>query len=223
MIFIMSLVFILIFISLGSYISMKVIYSKYNKVKIKSKLSGFEVSRAIMDSHDLNNVYITETREFLFSKYDFGRKVVRLVKNVFNGETITSTAISSLESSYAILDKKNNNIYNLRKKITPIINLLLILSYIIILIGFLFGHMNTLLSGIIIDYLILIIYILTYSVEIECKKIALKELVSNKIVNKKEIIEIEKVLKVALLTNFASIFFPLVEVLKKIIDFGKSN
>ena len=223
MIFIMSLVFILIFISLGSYISMKVIYSKYNKVKIKSKLSGFEVSRTIMDSHNLNNVYITETREFLFSKYDFGRKVVRLVKNVFNGETITSTAISSLESSYAILDKKNNNIYNLRKKITPIINLLLILSYIIILIGFLFGHMNTLLSGIIIDYLILIIYILTYSVEIECKKIALKELVSNKIVNKKEIIEIEKVLKVALLTNFASIFFPLVEVLKKIIDFGKSN
>jgi len=214
---------VLILLSFGSYVYIEITYNKYQKNKIKSNLSGFEISRNILDNYDLNNVYITETNEYLFSKYDFNRKVVRFVKNVFNGENITSTAISSFETSYAILDKKNDKLYELRKKIMPIINILLISSYIIILIGLLFGHMNTLLSGVIIAYLILIFYILTYNIEKKVKKIALKELITNRIITKKERANIEKVLNVASLNNIASVIFPLAELLKKIIDFGKSN
>ena len=223
MLLIISLVFVLILLSFGSYVYIEITYNKYQKNKIKSNLSGFEISRNILDNYDLNNVYITETNEYLFSKYDFNRKVVRFVKNVFNGENITSTAISSFETSYAILDKKNDKLYELRKKIMPIINILLISSYIIILIGLLFGHMNTLLSGVIIAYLILIFYILTYNIEKKVKKIALKELITNRIITKKERANIEKVLNVASLNNIASVIFPLAELLKKIIDFGKSN
>lgn len=224
MVFEVLLILVLLFISLGTYIYIEIGCNKYKKIKMKSHLSGFEVSRKILDSYDLNNIYITETKEFLFSKYDPDRKVIRLVKSVFDGENITSCAISSIESGYAILDnKKNNSIYNIRKKINSFINVLLITSYIIILIGILFGHSNTLMSGIIIDYVILLYYAFTFNVEKEVKAIVIKELASNKIVIKKELIYIEKLSKIIVLKNVASIILPIIELIKKIIDFGKSN
>lgn len=225
MLIIIALVLILICISLGTYIYINVTYNKYKKIKIKSNLSGFEVSRKIIDNYDLNNVYITETKEYFISQYDSNRKVIRLVTNVFDGDNLVSTGISAVESGYAIIDKNNNNnnIYNIRKIVDPFIKILLITSYIIIVIGILFGHMNTLISGVSIDYLILIFYILTYSVEKEAKKNAIKELAINKIVTKKELSYVEKIINATILSNIASIIFPIVELIKKIIEFGKSN
>ena len=223
MIIAVSLVLVLLLVSLGTYIYTEVTYNKFKKIKIKSNLSGFEVSRNILDNYDLNNVYITETSEYLFSRYDSDRKVIRLVKDVFNAENLTSTGISSIEAGYAVLDKKNNKMYSFRKKIVPFVNLLLFASYIIILIGIIFGHINTLLSGIIIDYLILFFYIATYSIDKEAEKIATEELIKNKIITKKELINVQKILKVTTFNNIVSIIFPIVELIKKIVEFGKSN
>ena len=69
MIFEVLLILVLLFISLGTYIYIELECNKYKKVKVKSNLSGFEVSRKLLDSYDLNNIYITETKEFLQSKY----------------------------------------------------------------------------------------------------------------------------------------------------------
>ena len=103
------------------------------------------------------------------------------------------------------------------------INVLLIFSYIIILVGIFFGHSNTLMSGIIIDYVILLYYVFTFNVEKEIKKIVIKNLISNKIVTKKELIHIERLSKIIVLKNIASIILPIIELIKKIINFGKSN
>lgn len=224
MIFEVLLILVLLFISLGTYIYIELECNKYKKVKVKSNLSGFEVSRKLLDSYDLNNIYITETKEFLQSKYDPDRKVVRLIKSIFDDDSITSCVISSIESGYAVLDnKKNNSIYNFRKKMNSFINVLLIFSYIIILVGIFFGHSNTLMSGIIIDYVILLYYVFTINVEKEIKKIVIKNLISNKIVTKKELIHIERLSKIIVLKNIASIILPIIELIKKIINFGKSN
>ena len=214
---------LLLIITLGFYLYIEFTYNKYKSTKIKSNLSGFEIARKMIDNYDLNNVYITETNETLFSRYDASRKVIRLRKEVFNDESLTSCAVSAMEAAHCIQDKKNNKLLKFRNNIYPFLNILLLTGYLITIIGFLFGHKNTLLVGVSIEYLLLLFHLCTYSIEKEAKKIALIELVGDSIINKKETKRIEKLLNVTAFSNFASIIFPVVQLIKKLIDFGKSN
>ena len=204
-------------------IKIKIAYKKYKTIDIKKMISGFEVSRKIIDSYDLNNVYITESRINIFSYYDSNRKVIRLVKGVFNDTSITSCAIASTISAYAILDKKNDELYNIRKKITPFLNLLLYVGYIIIASGLLFGHMGTLLVGTCIEFLVLLFHAFTFKIEKSAKEIARNELIKNSIVNKKELEKIEEVLNANSIICFASLVFPIAELIKRIVEYGNSN
>ena len=216
------LLFILL-ISLIFYIYINVTYKKYNKYKLKSNLSGFEVSRKIIDGYDLNNVYITESRTQIISRYDMNRKVIRLTEKVFNDEKIVSCAISSFEAAHAILDKKNDQMFIIREKLLSFISFLLIASYLITLFGCFFGHVNTIIAGLSIIDSILLFHLIFYKVDSRAAKIALIELVNNDIIHKSETKKIEELLKVTSYTSFASIFFPIVELIKKIIAFGDSN
>ena len=128
-----------------------------------------------------------------------------------------------MEAAHCIQDKKGNKLYNIRKSVMPFLNILMLTGYIIIIIGLLFGHMNTLLTGVFIEYLILLFHVCTYSIEREAKKIAIVELVGNSIIDKKEIKHIEELLNATAFTYLSSIIFPIVELIKKIIYFGRSN
>ena len=144
---VIAVLLLILSISIGFYIYIKVTYNKYKKIKIKSNLSGFEVSRKIIDNYDLNNIYITESNNQLISRYDSNRKVIRLTNKVFNNESIVSCAISSIEASHAILDKKNDKLFKIKESLVPIVNILLIAGYLITLIGCFFGHVNTIIIG----------------------------------------------------------------------------
>ena len=216
------LLFILL-ISLIFYIYIQITYKKYKKNNLKSGLSGFEVSRKIIDGYDLNNIYITESRTQLISKYDMNRKVIRLTDKVFNDDSLVSCAISSLEATHAIQDKKNNKMFIIRERLIPFIGYLLIAGYLITVFGCFFGHVNTIIAGLSIIDFVLLFHLIFYKVDLSASKIALIELVKNKIINKNEMKKMEELLKVTSYTSFASVFFPIVELVKKIIAFGDSD
>ncbi len=221
----MDIIFIsvLILITLGSYIYIEIVYKKYNNIDIKKLKSGFEVSREILDNHNLNNIYITESRDILFSHYDSNRKVIRLAKGVFNDTSIASCAISAMTSGYALQDKKKDKLYLFRVKFENFINFILYIGYIIILVGTLFGHMHTVLTGVALEYVVLIYYFSTYSLEKKVEAIALDELIDNKIVSKNEINKVKELLKATSLLYIASLVFPIAWLFKFIVDFGNSN
>ncbi len=210
-------------ISIGFYIYIRLTYNKYKKIKTKNDLSGFEVSRKIIDNYDLNNIYITESKMQLISRYDSNRKVIRLTNKIFNDNSIVSCAISSIEASHAILDKKNDQMFHIKEKINPVANILLVLGYIITIIGCFFGHVNTIVLGLSLIDLLLLYNVIFYKVEKKSIAISMVELIDNKIITKSEIKKIEELLKVSSFTSFASIIFPVVELIKKILIFGDSN
>lgn len=214
---------LLLAITLGIYIFMNVKIKKYKNEDIKALMSGFEVSRKIIDGYDLNNVYITESRDALFSHYDPERKVIRLLKGVFNDTSISSCAIASLTAANTIQDKKKDSLYLFRKKMIPFLDILLYFSYIVIACGTLFGRIDIILIGIIIDYLIIFFHMATYKIELEAVEIAKQELERNKIVTKKEAQKVYEVLRAISLTYIASIMFPIAKLVKLIIDYGNSN
>ncbi len=214
---------ILLLITLGSYIYIESKCHKYKKIVLRSKMTGFEVAREIIDNHGMNNTYITEIRGGLISYYDPTRKVIRLKKGVFNNTSIVSCGISSMVAANAIEEKRNNKLVKLRDNVTPILNIILYLSYIIIAIGGIFGHIKTTLVGIGLDYIILLFHIFTIGIEKKAKKIAYKELVDSKIICTKEKGKIEEILNCLTYKNIACIILPIVQLVKEIISFGNSN
>ena len=99
----------------------------------------------------------------------------------------------------------------------------MIVGYLITIIGCFFGHVNTIIVGLSLIDIVLLFHIIFYNVEKKAIGIALVELVDNKIIVKGEIKKIEALLKATSYTYFASIIFPIVEIIKKVLVFGDSN
>ncbi len=218
-IFIVVVALIIIFIF--SYVFLT--YRKYKKIKITLDLSGFDVARKIIDEYDLNNVYITESKDIFFSRYVYARKVIRLSDEVFNDSSISSISIAARSACYAVKDKKKDKIFYIKFTLENFIKMVLICGYIILIVGTLFGHMNTIYLGMGLITFVLLYYLLLLNSENNISFMALNELVDKKVITKKEGKMTEKVLKVLSLTDIASIFFPLALLMRKIIDFGKSS
>ncbi len=213
---VVTLIIILIF----SYVFST--YKKYKKVRVSSDLSGFDVARKIIDEYDLNNVYITESRDIFFSRYMYARKVIRLSNEIFNDSSLSSISIAARSACYAIKDKKKDKLFHIKFNLENYINVLLILGYMVLIIGALFGHMNTIYLGIGVITFVLLYYLLLLNAENIVSSMALNELIDKKIIAKKEAKTVGKILKIFSLTDIASIFFPIAILIRKIIDFGKS-
>ena len=217
------LVVILLTVTICSYCYVVKVFKKYNKIDAKSLLSGFEVSRKIIDRFDLSNIYITESRIAMFGNYDFKRKVIRLSKSYFNNTSLTSCVVSAKESVKAIQDKLKSKSYIFMSNAKPICDFICYVGYLIIAIGLLFGHIRTLRIGMGFELLVIIFYLLTFSIEKNNCNFALEQLIDNKIITKNEVGKVKELLNASMYINFASIIFPIVELLKRIIEFGDSS
>ena len=106
---ILLLIAFLITLAAQGYITSS--YNKYKKVLSKKNISGFEVARMILDSHGLENIYVTETNGILQDHYDPTRKTIKLSNDIFHGTSIASCAVASHEVGHAIQDKENYSIH----------------------------------------------------------------------------------------------------------------
>ncbi len=216
-------IIVLIAVPLLSWLLIKIKNNKYKNKDIKKLMSGFEVARSIMDNYDLNNIYITESRESIISNYDPYRKVVRLKRGVFNDTSLTSCAISAKEAAHAILDKKKHKLFTIRKKINNFLLTLLLVGYLIIAFGSIFGHFQTIYVGVGLEYVVLLFHLFTLKIETDASKLAINELEKEKIVNKKELEIIKEILNANNYINLASIIYPIILFFKKVVEFGDSN
>ena len=97
------LYFLGILITVGAQIYIKVSYNKYKKESTKSNMTGFEVARKILDANGLKDVHVVETPGNLTDHYDPQRKVVRLSKEIFNGQLLIKK-YDATEGLHAIVD-----------------------------------------------------------------------------------------------------------------------
>ena len=198
-------------------------YKKYSKVEAKSKLTGFEVARAILDKHGLNDMYITEISGTMTDCYDSSRKVVKLSKNVFHGTSIASLAIAAHECGHAIQDKENYGFLRFRETMLPLVSFSSKGGYIAILVGLIFNLLMLLLIGIVLELIILIFQLVTLPVEFDASNRAKKELYSEKFVTKEEGGKVDTMLKAAAYTYVAGVISNVLELLRLIFIFGSND
>ena len=189
-------------------------YHAYRRIRSKKGLTGQEVARIILDQHGLQDIYVTEVTGVLSDHYDPNRKVVRLSKDVFHGDSIASVSIAAHEVGHAIQHKEGYTMIKIRGAIFPFVSFASKFGYIAIFIGFIFNFLELAWAGIGLLLVILLFQLITLPVEFDASKRALTELESNQVLNANEIDGSRDMLKVAAMTYVAGVAATILEILR---------
>lgn len=198
-------------------------YSRYKKVDVKKKKTGFEVARDILDQNGLKDVLVLETAGELSDHYDPSKKVVKLSRDIYHGSSIASASVAAHECGHAVQDKEGYKFLVFRNKIVPLVNFSSKAGYIAIMIGLLFSLINLVWIGIALEVVILFFQLVTLPVEFDASRRALANLEKMSIVDKDEWAGSKKMLTSAALTYVAGVFSTILELLRLILIIGNRN
>lgn len=176
----MELLLIILIISLPliSQLYITVTYKKTSNIEFRSDTTGYDVARNILDKNGLNNILVVETNGTLTDHYDPTRKVIKLSKDIYHGNSVASASVAAHEVGHAIQDKEGYTFLKIRHAIFPVVSFLDRISYIVIFLGFLLEYMNLIYFGIFAVGAGILFQIITLPVEINASKRAIKELKS---------------------------------------------
>lgn len=192
-------------------------YKKYKKVKTTKGLSGQEIARAILDNNGLKDIYIVETKGELSDHYDPTRKVVRLSKEIFHGDTIAAAAVAAHECGHAIQDKEGYIFMKIRSFLVPVVNLITYIGYVVAFISIFAGITGYLKISILIILAALLFQLVTLPVEFDASKRANEELLKLNLVSNDEVTKTKNMLSAAALTYVASFISTLLNLLRLVI------
>lgn len=208
---------------LGSQLLVSGSYSKYKKIKNKANISGFDVAREILDKNGLNDIHIVETNGNLTDHYDPSRKVVRLSRDIFHGNSIASMAVAAHECGHALQDKDGYKFMRIRAALVPTVNISTKAGYIALVIGLLFSSKDLALFGVALLAVMLLFQLVTLPVEFNASNRAKKELNKMEKVSGKEEDGVSKMLLAAALTYVASVINEALQIFRLLLIASNSN
>ena len=195
-------------------------YSKYKKQENSKGLSGFEVARKILDANGLDDIYVVETNGNLTDHYDPSRKVIKLSKDIFHGNTIAAASVAAHECGHAIQDKDSYTFMRIRSFLVPLVNLVSSFSWIVIIIGLFTEMFNIFVFGIGLISVTLVFQLVTLPVEFDASKRAKEELVKLNLIDDGENVGVKKMLDAAAMTYVASVLTSMLEILRLVLIFN---
>ena len=216
-----SITFIAFLITTIAQIFVNSTYRKYLNDKTERKMTGAEAARELLDRNDLHNVKVVEISGYLTDHYDPSKKEVRLSKNNYRGTSISSVSVACHECGHAIQDKVGYVFMRIRASLIPVVNFSSYAGYIAIVLGMIFGSLNLIWIGIILEIAILVFQLVTLPVEIDASKRALKQLDYSHFFNSNELKKGKNVLIAAAMTYVASVASTLLEIFRLILLFGR--
>ena len=212
-----GLVIIAFIITLLADIYLRIRYSKYKKVKVKSGMTGAEVAWEILKSNGLDNVYVVETKGYLTDHYDPKAKVVRLSTDIYNGDSIASVSVAAHECGHAVQDKDGYFFLRFRSFLVPIVNFSSKFGYLAILIGLIFGALDLAWVGIFLLVAIVLFQLITLPVELNASKRGKMFLTKLNVVEAGERSMASSMLMAAAMTYVASLISTLLELLRLVL------
>ncbi len=195
-------------------ISISINYSRYKEERVKSKMTGCETARKILDSNGLENVKINRVSGKLTDHYDPRNKTINLSEDIYDGKSISSVSVAAHECGHAIQDKEGYSFLRIRSALVPFVNFSSKIGYLVVFIGLILNALNLARFGIILLLVILLFQLVTLPVEFNASNRAKKQLVALNITTAEEKKGTRKVLTAAALTYVASLLSTLFQILR---------
>ncbi len=192
-------------LALWATFKVKSTFKRYSKVAIASRASGAQVARELLERSNIHDVGVEPHHGFLSDHYHPTEKVVRLSENVFHGRSVSAVGVAAHEVGHAIQDAQGYGLMKLRQMLVGPANLGSNLSYILVIVGFLFHAGGLIWVGVILFSAVVAFQLVTLPVELNASKRARQQLVATGIVSEAEGREVGKVLNAAAMTYLAAV------------------
>ena len=206
----------------------KSVFRKYDGVKCRSKLSGYDTAVRLLQVNGACDISIGSVRGFLTDHYDPARALVNLSEATYDSYSIAAVAVAAHEIGHVMQKRDGYGLYRFRAMIVPVVNFGTYLATPLVLIGLLLDRFavaadtNTgyylAMIGVILYGGALLFALVTLPVEWNASKRAKEMLLSTGILFADELPAAKAVLSAAALTYLASLLTALVLFLRFLIQ-----
>ncbi len=215
--YLIILIFFLVNFVLNRYLRKKLM--DYSQSKFYSNISGKEVSEKILFDFGIRNVNVLSIKGKYTDHYNPLDKTINLSENVFNNKDIISIAIAAHETSHALQHNFNYTLLKIRNALVFILNFCSIATNIIMIIGILLfygsnGKYSLLLkTGMFLFFINIIFLFITFSIELDANKRAIKWIRNQHVIYYKDFYKIKRYFKLAIFTYILSLIYSSVQFL----------
>ena len=181
-------------------------YSKMAKVRNTSGYTGAQAAAAVLRYYGIFDVTIVETKGKLSDHFDPKRKVIRLSRDVYYGNSIASVGIACHEAGHAAQHAQGYTPIKVRSAIVPVCNVGSYIGIPLALAGYWFGFEPLIIIGLGLYSLIAIFQLVTLPVEFNASARAVKVIDETGLLRgEEEIRGAKKVLSAAAMTYVAAL------------------
>jgi hypothetical protein len=189
-------------------------YRKWGQVPARSRINGAEAAQRLKSSGGLHDIQIQSVQGELNDHYDPKKKVLKLSRDVYQGQSVASLAIAAHELGHAMQDKEGYLPLQFRSMLVPAVNIGSTLGWILIMVGLLINLTGLAWLGVFAFSGGAVFALATLPVEINASARAKKLLSKSGLIQGQEEKEgVNKVLNAAALTYVASLFTAVMQLL----------
>lgn len=189
-------------------------FARYMRIRSNRGITGAESARRILDSNGLFNIPIELINGRLTDHYDPSKKVLRLSRDVYYGDSVASIGVAAHECGHAIQHSQRYMPLILRNNLVPIANIGSNLSWIFIILGFAIGAAGFLRIGVLLFTAAVLFQVITLPVEFNASSRALHQLEQGGILYGDEVRGARRVLSAAALTYIAATLVAIAQLIR---------
>jgi Zn-dependent membrane protease YugP len=179
-------------------------YAEASRLAPRSGYAGAEAAQAVLRAAGVSGVGIEPVQGFLSDHYDPTTKVLRLSPDVYSGRSLAAMGIAAHEAGHAIQDATRYPLLVARGLLVPLASVGGNLSWVLIMVGFLFASFHLVMTGIIAFGATVVFQLVNLPVEFDASRRARIALVDGGLVTAEEDVMVKKVLDAAALTYVAA-------------------
>ena len=194
-------------------------FRKYSKYTTRSRLTGADIARSILEDNNIRDVKVERIAGELSDHYDPRSKVLRLSEPVHDSNSMAAFGVAAHEVGHAIQHAKSYSLLSFRSAWVPVANYGGGLSMLVIFLAFFLGGAESA-TGASLSWLGGLLFgcttvftLVTLPVEFDASKRALVCLQKGNYVTEKELDGARKVLNAAAMTYVAAFITSLLTLL----------
>ena len=195
-------------------------YSRYQRVRSASGLTGREAAERILYYSGIQDVRVEHVAGNLTDHYDPRSKVLRLSDTTDGSPSVAAVGVAAHECGHAIQHARGYAPLSFRSALVPLANFGSTIAWPLIILGFLFNNQSSQLFiniGILAFSLAVLFQIVTLPVEFNASGRALRILSETGMLQSEELSMTRKVLSAAALTYVASAAAAILQLLRLIL------
>lgn len=189
-------------------------FAKYDNIKSRTSMQGWQAARQILDNNGLYDVSIVHISGHLTDNYNPRTKILSLSDSVYGSSSLAAIGVAAHECGHAIQHKKGYFPIMVRSAIVPIANIGSRAYIFVFILGLIFNNDLLVNIGIALFAFVVLFQLVTLPVEFNASRRAMDTMRSELILSEDELPAARKTLTAAALTYVASFAVSLTTLLR---------